>query len=204
LTVLRRQAKKAGFSINSRPDPRDADARRYSLVDRATKTIVTGGIPDLDTLATELLSRIRERTDPGQVVVHEDLSLGSCPDCGTRRIGAFRYCRSCGRDFEPLSPSAQVPQVPAWRPAFSLNVETAASNDPRPAGVGAAAALSPARVRRQEDPRGGDTPTTATRSDRGPQMASVGSTMQIVIALGIGIGVGVGALVPLVLSALQH
>lgn len=25
----------------------------------------------------------------------------ACSECGTRRIGAFRYCRSCGYDFEP-------------------------------------------------------------------------------------------------------
>lgn len=213
LTTLRRQAKDAGLSINSRPDPRGGDARRYSLVERATKAVVARGIPDLDTLATELTSRIRERTDQGRVVAHEDLGE-KCPDCGTRRIGAFRYCRSCGRDFEPDAPTAQLPQVAAGQPLFSLqNVATTASRDQQPSRVEAAAVLSQdrvravmsqARLRRPDDPRTGDAPMTATRSDVGPRSASVGSTMRTVIVLGIGVGIGVGALVALVLSAVQR
>ena len=32
----------------------------------------------------------------------------SCPRCGTRRVGAFRFCRSCGFDFD-LVPAIHAP-----------------------------------------------------------------------------------------------
>jgi len=35
----------------------------------------------------------------------------SCPMCGIRRVGAFRFCRSCGFDFD-LVPAVHAP-VPA-------------------------------------------------------------------------------------------
>jgi hypothetical protein len=28
------------------------------------------------------------------------VELSGCPDCGERRIGAFRFCRGCGFDFD--------------------------------------------------------------------------------------------------------
>jgi hypothetical protein len=33
-----------------------------------------------------------------------------CPQCRTARTGAFRYCRSCGFDFD----AASIPAAPAW------------------------------------------------------------------------------------------
>jgi hypothetical protein len=35
----------------------------------------------------------------------------SCPRCGTRRVGAFRFCRSCGFDFD-LVPATHAPVPP--------------------------------------------------------------------------------------------
>jgi hypothetical protein len=29
----------------------------------------------------------------------------SCPTCRTRRVGSFRYCLSCGYDYEPQEPA---------------------------------------------------------------------------------------------------
>jgi rubredoxin len=37
---------------------------------------------------------------------------GDCPECGASRLAAFRYCRSCGHDFEPADPSAGDVIVP--------------------------------------------------------------------------------------------
>ena len=35
----------------------------------------------------------------------------SCPQCGTRRVGAFRFCRSCGFDFDVV-PATHAPVPP--------------------------------------------------------------------------------------------
>ena len=35
----------------------------------------------------------------------------SCPKCGTRRLGAFRFCLSCGFDFD-LVPAIHAPVPP--------------------------------------------------------------------------------------------
>jgi hypothetical protein len=43
-----------------------------------------------------------------------DLEPGdACPACGETRLAAFRYCRSCGHDFEPLDPHPADLIVPA-------------------------------------------------------------------------------------------
>jgi len=34
-----------------------------------------------------------------------------CPTCGTRRVGAFRFCRSCGFDFDTV-PAIHAPVPP--------------------------------------------------------------------------------------------
>jgi hypothetical protein len=34
-----------------------------------------------------------------------------CPTCGTRRVGAFRFCRSCGFDFDAF-PAIHAPVQP--------------------------------------------------------------------------------------------
>jgi hypothetical protein len=34
-----------------------------------------------------------------------------CPKCGTRRVGAFRFCRSCGFDFDTV-PAIHAPVQP--------------------------------------------------------------------------------------------
>lgn len=38
-----------------------------------------------------------------------------CPDCDTRRIGSFRFCLSCGFDFdERAGPADNPPAGPTW------------------------------------------------------------------------------------------
>ena len=46
----------------------------------------------------------------GSLVVSEgDVATGVCPNCGTPRVGSFRFCRSCGLDFDATieAPSGQ-------------------------------------------------------------------------------------------------
>jgi hypothetical protein len=40
-----------------------------------------------------------------------------CPKCGTRRVGAFRFCRSCGFDFDiDWAIHAPIPPADSQRP----------------------------------------------------------------------------------------
>ena len=45
--------------------------------------------------------------------------VSTCPACETRRLAAFRYCRSCGFDYEPpIDPLADPIVVPAPPPGM--------------------------------------------------------------------------------------
>ena len=67
-----------------------------------------------------------------------------CPRCGTKRSGAFRFCRSCGLDFEtdlPASSAEPAPEQPKPVP-------------PAPAKVAPhVVSLGPSTTRRGVDPR---------------------------------------------------
>jgi len=209
LTLLRRQARQAGLAINSRSDPRAAGARRYTLVDGATKAVVAGGIRDLDTLATELWWRIRERADHRQDLAQEDRSVESCAGCGTPRVGAFRYCRSCGRDFEEDAARPDVQAVPDVSDArvgkglLSLPlVASIAASDGRQASVEPVQAEVPPQARdtRADDPRPAVAPTPV-RPGELPSQAPMRQTW-ILVAIGLAIGVGCGVLVSLVAATI--
>jgi predicted RNA-binding Zn-ribbon protein involved in translation (DUF1610 family) len=74
------------------------------LLDRDTGDLIRGHIALAD-LSAELMWIDRERgldvTSPVQKVVAQ-----SCPSCGTQRIGFFRFCRTCGLDYEADHPSS--------------------------------------------------------------------------------------------------
>ena len=52
-----------------------------------------------------------------------------CPNCGTQRVGAFQFCRSCGFDFDAATP----PPAQAWGGAPPLP-----TGGPAPAGSASA------------------------------------------------------------------
>jgi hypothetical protein len=37
----------------------------------------------------------------------------TCPACGTKRLGAFRFCRTCRLDFDALAALAEPVEAPA-------------------------------------------------------------------------------------------
>jgi hypothetical protein len=39
-----------------------------------------------------------------------------CPRCGTPRVGSFRFCRSCGLDFDAVAEPASVTTAPITEP----------------------------------------------------------------------------------------
>ena len=46
------------------------------------------------------------------VATMRGMATALCPNCGTARTGSFRFCRSCGLDFDAAAPSAPA-SVPA-------------------------------------------------------------------------------------------
>jgi hypothetical protein len=60
-----------------------------------------------------------------------------CPKCGTRRVGAFRFCRSCGFDFD-IVPAIHAPVAP-------IVSQRALEPDVMPMPDGASVAKSAAR-----------------------------------------------------------
>ena len=61
----------------------------------------------------------------------------ACPSCGTPRMGSFRFCRSCGYDYEPAAPNASTPA-----PGILTPVPEAAADGP--AALSAASGPAPA------------------------------------------------------------
>ncbi len=78
-----------------------------------------------------------------------------CPKCGTPRVAAFRYCRSCGLDYDaidgrgtsqapppsiiapaPVAPSASLPFTPGPAPAAAV-APSATPDGASPSGAAA-------------------------------------------------------------------
>src|SRR5688500_10480868 len=69
----------------------------------------------------------------------EEQGARSCPQCGTPRVGAFRFCRSCAFDFE-LAPG-HAARPPAW--PEELQEATAAPIAPPLSGAGSRETAAP-------------------------------------------------------------
>jgi hypothetical protein len=115
LARLRKQARRAGFAIRARADRRGA-GRRYSLLDETTRSVVASGIADLDALSVELWRLIRERAGHEVAPAASTRPVDTCPGCSTPRLGALRFCRSCGWDYEPERAAGLQPRGAAGRP----------------------------------------------------------------------------------------
>ena len=71
------------------------------------------------------------------------MSAAFCPSCGTARTGSFRFCRSCGFDFDTLGAAAPVALPPpvapsAWASPPAPGAQpgwTAAAAGPGPAAL---------------------------------------------------------------------
>jgi hypothetical protein len=55
------------------------------------------------------------------------LATGLCPNCATPRTGSFRFCRSCGLDYDavPMSASNPAPAVKAPEPDVAAGPDMA-------------------------------------------------------------------------------
>jgi hypothetical protein len=101
---IRSRARIAGLTIRTRRVSRASSERAYSVIDGATGQKLGTDIPDLDELTNQLWWIIRQRRrDSEQGGRTAEAPKESCPACEAVRVGNFRFCRSCGFDFEPAS-----------------------------------------------------------------------------------------------------
>lgn len=54
-----------------------------------------------------------------------------CPNCGTKRLGALRYCRSCGFDYETGEVLTRPAAAPGAAPRARAVVQRAVPGDDR-------------------------------------------------------------------------
>ncbi len=110
---LREQARRLGLTIRTRRASRASGTRSYSFVERETGQVVGTDMQDLSDVQMRLWWIVRERR---MVLAHplNDVPAERCPTCTTVRVAFFRWCLSCGLDYEatrdPKPPMARRPQ----------------------------------------------------------------------------------------------
>jgi hypothetical protein len=109
---LRARAGSMGITIRTQRAKKPSDRRAYSLIDRATGKVLHDDVAGLIDLEARLVGITWDRQLARADTPPATSSASVCPSCGTRRIGQFRWCRSCGRDFEPTSHT--IARVPAF------------------------------------------------------------------------------------------
>jgi hypothetical protein len=132
---LRSRARRMGIAIRTARPHGSAKGQTFSLVDRKTGTILVADVDGLVELERRLALIGQERgLAQARLLPEIHAPAEFCWICSTRRVGRFRWCRSCGFDFE-LAVHGQPP-----RPVFQLQAVPPAIVDPptqvdRPATV---------------------------------------------------------------------
>jgi hypothetical protein len=124
----------------------------------------------------------------------------TCPQCGTARIGNFRWCRTCGHDFD-----AERVAAPGARPTFVLtprpetrSAPASPAASPSPSGPEAPSASRPPALQRPAT--GQPAPAARATSASASASASAGPspsrrsvvTAAIVAVVGVAVVIGVG------------
>ncbi len=127
LKRLRTQARKLDITIRAQRASGPSQPRAYRLIDRATGREIQSNL-GLDELSTRLwwITRDRHRAERGPVQTHSE----ACPSCGTARIGSFRWCTSCGHDYEASLKSS--PHQSMWVDAHDLFLQGQGHGNPIP------------------------------------------------------------------------
>ncbi len=113
---VRSQARRLGLSIRTQRASRGSDVRTFAIVDRETGTVVDAGLQDLSDIQARLWWIVhRRRTALSGLPPTGDVPEELCPSCGTRRASFFRWCLSCGRDYEAgREPTLHMAPRPRW------------------------------------------------------------------------------------------
>jgi hypothetical protein len=123
---IRLLARTHGLKIRARQTSRGSGQRAYTVLDGATgESLVVA--PDLDELKTRLWWVIRQRELQRQSGATNGVARETCPVCGTPRVGALAFCRTCGFDFEPARAT-----VPTTWPVTSTPMPTTSPADSAP------------------------------------------------------------------------
>ncbi|MBA2721108.1 MAG: hypothetical protein H0U52_17990 [Chloroflexi bacterium] len=78
--------------------------------DKASGEVLTSGLTDLNEVRTRVWWLLRtRRLGSGGTQAAGEPAQASCEDCGRARVGSFRFCLSCGFDFEPVKVNREEP-----------------------------------------------------------------------------------------------
>jgi uncharacterized protein len=124
---LRKEAGRLGIAIRMQPVSRASPSRVYRLIERDTGRVIYKDAALHDIRTRLWMMRYRQRAPIASVRAHEP-TLNQCPSCGTMRIASFRWCPSCGFDYQAaIEPSPDPGRSPAsihassrprWAPAL--------------------------------------------------------------------------------------
>jgi len=98
LKYLRPRARKIGIAIRKQRSSRNSTESLYRLLDSDSAAVIRRDVPLID-ISTELFWIIRERRRALERPAAKPIDE-VCPSCATPRIGFFRYCKTCGLDYE--------------------------------------------------------------------------------------------------------
>lgn len=131
-----------GVSIRTQRGTRAAGERAYSVVDREGGRVLVSDVVGLAALERRLWMIARDRRRPTA-----DVPTERCPGCGTPRVAFFRWCQTCGRDFE-----AGHLAVPLVDPGRRAKIATARTMPARHAASPVATFTLPTPVARADRP----------------------------------------------------
>lgn len=99
VATLRTRLRAAGLTLEERDDEA-SDAVVFRVVDGRTGDVVVPDVRDVDDLRNRVWWLLRGRS-PTTAGPAKPANPALCVSCGSRRIGSFRFCLSCGADHEP-------------------------------------------------------------------------------------------------------
>jgi len=91
------------------------DNRSASTAEELRKRLVAAGHAATDVDAAIARLRAEDAEAPvarPPVALPPRMGTSFCPRCGTQRVGAYRFCRSCQFDFDEIEPGAGTPTTP--------------------------------------------------------------------------------------------
>jgi hypothetical protein len=94
IKLLRRRSRALGISIRTKRASKTQPEPSYDLIDSASGQVLYSRLSLADA-AKRLGSIAEDRAHKGPAPEHE-----RCSVCGTPRLATFRWCKSCGSDFE--------------------------------------------------------------------------------------------------------
>jgi hypothetical protein len=106
---LRRRARTLGLSIRTKRPSKSRPTPAYDVIETASGRLLSGGLSSLVDIQRHLESAVVDRRG-------SDARGEACPACGTPRLAFFRWCQSCGLDFETFKTQSVAADTRLSRP----------------------------------------------------------------------------------------